>query len=290
MSVIADAKAGLHSIKTDPSKEDVLEKLAQAGYLTKGALYIVIGFLTVRAAIGFGGEIAGSKDAIKFIAGQPMGRVLLILMAFGLFSYGAWRYAKAYLARVKNKSSKDKVKSVMKKIGFAISATSYTSLGVFVVLLLSGNSSGGSGGGSSVTGFLNDAMSTAWGPILMGLIGFGVLIAALMQFKHALKPELKEQIDTTELDAKTQRVVIYFYQAGSLARGVIFGLISYYLMHSAYQATGTSVDSSKDALRQIFSMSYGSTLLAIVASGLFVYGVACMVKGRYRSVSALDLR
>ena len=103
MSVIADAKAGLHSIKTDPSKEDVLEKLAQAGYLTKGALYIVIGFLTVRAAIGFGGEIAGSKDAIKFIAGQPMGRILLILMAFGLFSYGAWRYAKAYLARVKNK-------------------------------------------------------------------------------------------------------------------------------------------------------------------------------------------
>lgn len=291
MSVLSEAKSQVRDVKNESSKEDLLEKLAQAGYLTKGALYMVIGFLTVRAAAGLGGEIAGSKDAIEFIAGQPMGRILLILMAFGLFCYGAWRYAKAYFASIDG-DKKDKAKDTFKKIGYAVSGTSYTSLGVFVVLLLAGSSSGSGGGSSSwsMSSIMQDMMTTSWGPWVVGLIGLGVAGAAFMQFKHAIKPELKEQIDTTDLDAKTQKAVTYIYQAGSAARGVVFGIISFYLLRSAYMASSTDINSSKDALQRIFAMPYGNILLGIIAVGFFLYGVSCLVKGRYRSVSALDLQ
>ncbi len=267
-----------------PSRRAVFEKLAQAGYITKGILYTTIGVLSLRAAIGFGGEIAGSRDAIKFIAGQPFGRILLILMAFGLFCYSAWRLVKVFIASY---DDEHKLKAGAKRVGFLISASSYGTLGVFVVSLLV--RAGGSSGSSTTSKWLNEMMATSWGPWALALIALGVFAAAGMQFKHAIKPELEDQIDTTDLDQKTRDMVVKIYQIGSAARGIVFGVGAFYLCRTAYYASTVEMKGSKDALQKIFSMPYGEWMLGVLSVGLFLYGLACLVKGRYRSVSALDL-
>ena len=74
--------------------QDVIEKLARAGYATKGALYCTLGALSVQAARS-GGSATGNEGAMRTIAEQPFGAVLLALMTIGLLGYAAWRLIQA---------------------------------------------------------------------------------------------------------------------------------------------------------------------------------------------------
>ena len=278
MSALSKASAHV------PSKRQAVEKIAQAGYLTKGALYVIVGVLSFRAAIGFGGDISGTRDAVKFIAGQPFGRVLLVLTAIGLFCYALWRFVKAYIGSSGDDSHE--AVSVAKRAGSVIGGLAYISLGVFVVKLLTGS---GSSGSSKSTEMLQKFATTSWGPWVLAALTIGVLIAAGVQFKHAVKPDLRKKIDTTDLSQKVQRGIVKMYQIGSAARGVVFAIIAFFLGRSAYLSTTTDVKSSEDALHKIAALPYGDWLLGIISIGLLLYGASCLVQGRYRSVSALDL-
>lgn len=78
----------------------VASKLVSAGHIAKGAAYVVMGGLFGWAAITFDPDKAGGLDkALETIRSQPMGTVLLILVAIGIACYGVWcffwaRYAK----------------------------------------------------------------------------------------------------------------------------------------------------------------------------------------------------
>src|SRR5204863_1057129 len=67
------------------------ELLARAGFVARGVIYGVIGILAVKLAIGAGGKTANQSGALKTIAHQPFGKVLLTLVAIGLAGYALWR-------------------------------------------------------------------------------------------------------------------------------------------------------------------------------------------------------
>jgi Domain of Unknown Function (DUF1206) len=58
-----------------------IERLARVGYVAKGALYVVIGFLALREALGLGGETSGPSSAIRSIGSQPFGSLMVALLA-----------------------------------------------------------------------------------------------------------------------------------------------------------------------------------------------------------------
>ena len=74
------------------------EVLARAGFVARGVIYAVIGILAVKLALGDGGKTTNQSGALKTIAQQPFGQVLLILTAIGLAGYSLWRLFRA-LAR-----------------------------------------------------------------------------------------------------------------------------------------------------------------------------------------------
>jgi hypothetical protein len=52
-----------------------------------GFLYLVIGFLAIELALGAGGKTAGRTGALRTLAGEWWGTVLLILVAVGFAGY-----------------------------------------------------------------------------------------------------------------------------------------------------------------------------------------------------------
>src|SRR5439155_11326729 len=73
------------------------ELLARSGFVARGFIYGIIGLLAVKLALGDGGKTTNQKGALKTIAHQPAGKVLLILMAVGLAGYALWRFVRAAL-------------------------------------------------------------------------------------------------------------------------------------------------------------------------------------------------
>src|SRR4051794_11098006 len=74
-----------------------LERLARIGYAARGVLYAVVGLLAVTLALGRGGATTDKNGALTTIAGQPFGKLLLVLIVVGLIGYSIWGFARALL-------------------------------------------------------------------------------------------------------------------------------------------------------------------------------------------------
>jgi len=75
----------------DARTRQTAERLGQVGYMAVGIAYAVVGGLVVAAAVSFDKEKAAGLDgAMKTIADQPFGSVLLWLVALGFVCYGVY--------------------------------------------------------------------------------------------------------------------------------------------------------------------------------------------------------
>jgi hypothetical protein len=68
-----------------------LPGLARGGLVTRGVVYGLVGFLSLELALGVGGKTTSQQGALRTIAHQPLGEVLLVVIAVGLGAYAVWR-------------------------------------------------------------------------------------------------------------------------------------------------------------------------------------------------------
>ena len=95
------AKAGGEKV----ARSEGFEWLARAGFAARGVIYVLIGILALDLALGNGGQDASQQGALRTIADQPFGEVLLVLVAVGLAGYALWRFVHALLGHGKERSS-----------------------------------------------------------------------------------------------------------------------------------------------------------------------------------------
>jgi hypothetical protein len=70
--------------------------LGKAGYISKGIAFMVLGGLFIAAGVTHHAKKSGGlDDALRTVLQQPLGPVLLILMAAGIACYGLFCFARA---------------------------------------------------------------------------------------------------------------------------------------------------------------------------------------------------
>jgi len=78
-----------------------VRRLGQVGYIARGAVFLLVGGLVVKAALDHEpGKAAGFDVALKSLAGAPFGQVLLIVAGLGLICFGAYCVAEARYRRL----------------------------------------------------------------------------------------------------------------------------------------------------------------------------------------------
>src|SRR3989337_1846698 len=87
MASIADSISG---------KEDWFEKFLRFGLIAKGVVYCLLGILTVMTAVGLRGDNTGKTEAFQMIYKQPFGKIILALLAIGLFGYVTLRFFQCF--------------------------------------------------------------------------------------------------------------------------------------------------------------------------------------------------
>jgi Domain of Unknown Function (DUF1206) len=76
-------------------------RAGQIGYIAKGIALAIVGLLFVVAGVTRRARTAGGLDtALHTLREQPMGPVLLTVVAIGLVAYGVYSFARARYARV----------------------------------------------------------------------------------------------------------------------------------------------------------------------------------------------
>lgn len=255
-----------------------VEPAARAGYAAKGVVYVVVGLLAAQAALGRG-SVGDSSDAFGVILRQPLGRVLLGIVAIGLLGYAVWRLLSAVLD-TEGKGSDGK--GLLKRAGYGLSGAIHAALAVEAGRLALG-SGGGSGSGSGAEHWSARLMELPAGRWLLALAAAGVAAYGIYQLVRAVKADVRKHLRLDDLDASSAEWAVRVSRFGVAARGVVFVMVGWLVAQSALSAQPEQAGGTEDALRA-FQSEQGPWLLGIVALGLIAYALYQFLNARYRVV------
>jgi hypothetical protein len=138
-----------------------VERLARAGYATRGIVYLVIAFMAARAALERTAP-GGQREALGEVERQPGGDWLLILLAIGFAGFALWRFVQA--ARDPEGKGTDG-KGIANRIRYAVSGVLH---GGFALTAYRMGRGGSGGGGSWYSSTLSPMGRTAVGAAALG--------------------------------------------------------------------------------------------------------------------------
>jgi len=256
-------------------RSDGFEWLARAGFLARGIVYVIIGILAIKLATGSGGTNASQQGALRAIAHQPFGKVLLILIAIGLGGYAAWRLARAALGHGPEGSD-----SGVDRVAAFASGVVYTGLCALAVAILLG-SGGGSGGAKKETAGVFGWPAGTWLVGIAGVVLFGV---GLYKGYRGITKDFLADSKTEQMGSGTRRWIKWIGTFGYLARMVVFCLVGVFLVKAAIDYDPNTAVGLDGALAKVDHASYGPFLLGLVAAGLIAFGIYSLSDSRYRRI------
>lgn len=259
---------------------DLVEGVGRAGLVAQGVLYGVVAILAAHVATGSRSESPDRSGALKAIADQPFGRLLLAALALGLAGYAIWRLAQAVLDR---DGEGDDAPGLAKRAGYLGRALWYGGLCALTLeQLLSGGNGGGGGGGEKKksAGVLDWPLGReivyAAGLVLVGAGAWNLYRGIACRFESKLKTG--EMSDTMEKAVRVVGIV------GHVARAIVFALIGFFLLRAAWQFDPQEAVGLDGALQKLAQAPYGGAVLGAIAAGLGAFALQCFAQARYRDV------
>jgi len=227
-------------------RSDAFEWLARPGFVARGLIYAIIGILAIKLAVGTGGGTTGQQGALKTIAQQPFGKVLLILVAIGLGGYACWRILRALLGHGPEASD-----SGFERSSALVSGIVYASLCVVAVKILLGSDSGAENVRGKTAGLLGWPAGT-W---LVGVADAILIGVGLYQCYRGVTREFLKDSKTEAMSPAVKKWVEAIGTFGHLARGVVFGMVGVFLIKAAVDYNPDSAVGLDGALAKLYSLS-----------------------------------
>jgi hypothetical protein len=253
---------------------DVFRWLARAGFAARGVVYVIMGILAIKLALGSGGTSADQQGALRAIAEQPFGKVLLILVAIGLGGYALWRLARALLGHGPEGSD-----SGFDRVAALASGVVYAGLCAIAVKILLGS-------GDSEDTHEKTAGVFGWpaGTWLVAIAGVVLIGVGIYQGYRGISKDFLNDSKTEQMSARTRKWVEWLGTFGHLARAVVFSLVGVFLVNAAIDFNPDKAVGLDGALAKIDHASYGPFLLGLVAAGLIAFGTYSLSDARYRRI------
>jgi hypothetical protein len=252
--------------------------LARIGYVAKGLVFIAIGLLAVLALFGFAeGRVTGSGGAIHVIGRQIPGRIGFGLLAAGLAAHVFWRL---YQAVMDPDGRGRSALGLVQRGGFVISAVFYSSMMLVALSAITGLA----GNGERWQDMGDELVGFPGGRVILGLVGLGVVLTGGYQLYRAWSQAFRKRWTTAAGIGHLHGTMAWTSSYGIAVRGGLFLLLGWQLVRAGWFASSDQIIDVATALWLIGSESWGTEALALVASGLFLYGVYCLFNAAFRKI------
>ncbi len=249
--------------------------MARAGLVARGVVYGVIGILALKLALGDGGKATNQTGALKTVAGQSFGELLLVVLAVGLAGYSLWRLTRAAVGHgaEQQDDASDRIAALASGIAY----------GILCITAIKIIADAGAGSGTP-KGTTAGVLGWSGGPVLVGIAGAIMIGVAVYQAYKGLARKFLEDAKTGEMSETVEKAYTALGVFGHVARAVVFALIGYGLIKAATDYNAKEAIGLDGALRELADASYGPALLALVAVGLAGFALYSIVDARYRKV------
>jgi hypothetical protein len=249
--------------------------LARTGLLARGVMYILIGWLAVLVAFGDSGQQADRSGALRTVAGTPLGKAVLWILVVGFIGLALWRLSEAAYGSPSRGGQKAGTR--IKALGRAI-IYGFIAYGTLKYALGAGAPQSTNQQSVDLTA---SAMSHPGGKVLVAIIGLALIAGGLYLAYEAWKRKFLGNLQTSQMRARTRRIVEKLGLAGGIARGIVFATAGIFLIVAAVRSQPQQAKGIDSALRVLARTPLGPWLLALVAVGLIMFGLFSCCEARW---------
>jgi Domain of Unknown Function (DUF1206) len=242
--------------------------LVKVGLVSYGVVHLLVAWLALNIAFGRR-ENASPSGALRQVADQPAGRVLLWVMAGGFLTLTIWQIIEAVVGK-EDPNREGKVKGRARSAG---RAAVYLALGLLAIGISVGSASGSGQGEETLTARI---MALPFGPVLVGLIGAGVLAVGISQIVKGIQQKFLD-----DLDIGVGIAVLRLGSAGYVSKGIALAIIGGLFGWAAVTYDPKKAGGMDDALSTIRDQPFGTVLLIAMAAGIACFGIYCFAWAKF---------
>lgn len=266
------------------------ERLARIGLAARGVVFLLLGYLVLRVALGALGTNDGSSSPASLpgvadaLDQQAGGQFILTVLGVGLAMYALFSLIDTILHHDdESPSSKRWGDRALSAWGVVM----YTGFSVYCFLIAASPSPSGESSAhdrSQKAHMTADVLSWPGGPVWLGLLAALFLVMAGFLVSRAWRRSFQPRLNRDRMSDRMWRVATVLGALGYLGRAALFGVVGGCIMDAAIENAPRYGQGVNGALRVIASSTPGPPLLGVLAALLAVYGVYMFVETRYRYV------
>lgn len=257
-------------------RSEGLDHVARAGLIAFGLVHLALGWLAVQLALGDRSGSASTSGAVQELSQQPFGGALVWLVAVGMYLLALWQVVEALLGH----RDRDGVDLVRKRVTSAGKAVLYAVIATSAVRVATSSRSGGSGGEQQTDTMTAQVMALPGGPVLVGLVGVGVLVVAGMLVRKGVTDRFLKDIHAGGDGATAGTAYTWLGRVGYTAKGIALGVIGVLFGYAAITNDPEKSAGLDQALTRVLEQPFGPVLLTAIGVGFACYGAFCFAWAR----------
>ncbi|WP_280466091.1 DUF1206 domain-containing protein [Nocardia brasiliensis] len=251
----------------------VFERFARAGFVMTGIVHLIVGYIAIRIALGGSGGAADQSGAMKEMAAEPGGPLVLWVGAVAFLILALWRLVEAVLGSASKPDKDSKKSEALRRVKALALAVIYFvfAASAFGFARGSGKSSSGESAGLAARVMQHTAGAIAL--VVAGLIIIGV------GGYHVYKGVTQKFVD--DLQGTPSKLVRRLGMAGYLAKGLAVGAVGLLVILAATKSEPEKAAGLDGALKILGAQPFGMVLLIVAGLGIITYGLYSFVLARY---------
>ncbi|MBA3232418.1 MAG: DUF1206 domain-containing protein [Propionibacteriales bacterium] len=246
--------------------------LVRVGLVSYGIVHLLIGWLALQLALGDSSGSASQQGALRQLAQEPYGEVLLWLIALGLLALAVWKAIEAIWGH----QSQDGSKRTLKRMGSAGKTILYLLLAVSAAKTAMGQQSK-----SSQDSTTSKLMDLPFGRFLVLAVGLAIIGVGVALILKGVKKKFLRDLDSRATSGSTGSVIEKLGQVGYIAKGVSLGTVGGLFVWAAWTYDADKAGGLDVALHTLLGTGLGPWLLVLVALGIICFGAYCFARAKY---------
>ncbi len=253
-----------------------LDVAIRAGLVAYGVVHLLIAWLAVQLAFGEKEDSASNGGALNYLAQQPLGKVLVWLIAVGMLLLVVWRLLEFAFGFAEESDEK---KRWRKRAASLAKGVIYGALGVSAVrtAMGSGSSKDGTDGPTATI------MQWSGGQLIVGAIGLAIIAYGLTLIVRGWTEKFREHLDAQGQSGKDGSAFVTLGKAGYIAKGIAISIIGGLFGYAAITHEAKKSGGLDQALKTVLEQPFGPVLLTAMGLGFGAYGLFCFARARHLS-------
>ncbi|MFM6852193.1 MAG: DUF1206 domain-containing protein [Terrabacter sp.] len=254
-----------------------LDHAIRVGLVAYGIVHLLVGWLALQLAFGEKEDKASNQGAMHYLAQQPMGGVLVWMIAIGMTLLVIWRLLEFAFGYPEESDDKKRWRKRATSLGKAII---YGALAWSAFKTATGSGGGSKGGTDTTTAKI---MQLPGGQLIVGAVGLAIIGYGISLVVRGWTEKFRENLDAQGQSGQDGSAYVMLGKVGYISKGVAIAIVGALFGYAAITHNAKKSGGLDQALQALREQPFGQVLLTAIALGIAAYGLFCFARAKHLS-------